>query len=104
MAARAAHAARTVVLLPFGQLLAPARRAWAAHAPDGFTPRFETTLSWAARFGFAPGPLDLCFERALDLLTARSLLERTGLGYVQADVQVQYQAIKEVAREIRTAR
>lgn len=80
MAVRGAHAARTVVLLPFGQLLAPARRAWAAHAPDGFTPRFETTLSWAARFGFAPGPLDLCFERALDLLTARSLLERAGLS------------------------
>ncbi len=80
MAARRAHAARTVVLLPFGQLLAPARRAWAAHAPDGFTPRFETTLSWAARFGFAPGPLDLSFERALDLLTARSLLEGAGLG------------------------
>jgi hypothetical protein len=80
MAARRAHAARTVLLLRFGQLLAPSRRFWAAHAPDGFTPRFETTLSWAARFGFAPGPLDLCFERALDLLTARSLLERTGLG------------------------
>lgn len=80
MAVRRAHAARTVVLLPFGQLLAPARRAWAAHAPDGFTPRFETTLSWAARYGFAPGPLDLSFDHALDLLTARTLLEQAGLG------------------------
>ena len=80
MAARQAHAARTVVLLPFGQLIAPARRAWAAHAPDGFSPRFETTLSWAARYGFSPDPLDLSFDRGLDLLTARGLLESAGLG------------------------
>ena len=80
MRASGAHAARTVVLLPFGQLMVPARRAWADHAPDGFAPRFETTLSWAARYGFAPGPLDLSFDHGLDLLTARSLLERAGLA------------------------
>lgn len=80
MSARGAHPARTVVLLPFGQLMAPARRAWATYAPDGFAPRFETTLSWAARHAFAPGPDDLSFDRAVDLLTARSLLERAGLA------------------------
>lgn len=80
MAAREAHAARTVVVLPYGQLIAPARRAWAVFMPDGFAPRFETTLSWAARHGFSPGPMDLSFDRAVDLLTARSLLESAGLG------------------------
>jgi len=80
MAEVGAHAARTVVLVPFAQLMPPARHAWARHRPDGFCPRFETTLNWAARAGFACGPDDLSFDRAQDLLTARSLLERAGLG------------------------
>lgn len=80
MAQRGAHAARTVVLVPYAQLMPLARRAWARHAPDGFTPRFETTMNWAARGGFAPGPQDLSFDRGLDLLTARGWLERAGLG------------------------
>lgn len=80
MAQRGAHAARTVVLVPYAQLMPLARRAWARHAPDGFTPRFETTMNWAARGGFAPGPEDLSFDRGLDLLTARGWLERAGLG------------------------
>ncbi len=80
IAQRGAHAARTVVLVPYAQLMPLARRAWARHAPDGFTPRFETTMNWAARGGFAPGPEDLSFDRGLDLLTARGWLERAGLG------------------------
>ena len=80
MAQRGAHAARTVVLVPYAQLMPLARRAWARHAPDGFTPRFETTMNWAARGGFAPGPNDLGFDRGLDLLTARGWLERASLG------------------------
>ncbi len=80
LASRGAHAARTVVLVPYAQLMPLARRAWAAHAPDGFTPRFETTMNWAARSGFAPGPEDLSFDRGLDLLTARHWLERAGLS------------------------
>lgn len=79
LASRKAHAARTVVLLPYAQLMPLARRAWARLAPDGYTPRFETTLNWAARGGFAPGPEDLSFDRGLDLLTARLWLERAGL-------------------------
>ena len=80
MAQRGAHPSRTVVLVPYAQLMAAARRAWAGHAPDGFSPRFETTMNWAARSGFAPGPDDLSFDRGLDLLTARMWLERAGLG------------------------
>lgn len=80
MAQRGAHAARTLVLVPYAQLMPLARRAWARCAPDGFTPRFETTMNWAARGGFAPGPDDLSFDRGLDLLTARGWLERAGLS------------------------
>ena len=35
LASRKAHAARTVVLLPYAQLMPLARRAWARLAPDG---------------------------------------------------------------------
>ncbi len=80
MARQGAHAARTVVLVPFAQLMPLARQAWARHCPDGFCPRFETTLNWASRSGFSPGPDDLSFDRAQDLLTARALVERAGLG------------------------
>lgn len=80
MAERGAHAARTVVLVPYAQLMPLARRLWARHAPDGFAPRFETTMNWASRGGFAPGPHDLSFDRGLDLLTARHWLDRAGLG------------------------
>ena len=80
MAQRGAHPARTVVLVPYAQLMPLARKLWAGHAPDGFAPRFETTMNWAARGGFAPGPLDLGFDRGLDLLTARAWLDRAGLG------------------------
>jgi ATP-dependent helicase/nuclease subunit B len=81
MAACGAHPARTVVLLPFAQLMGEAAQQWAALYPSGFAPRFETTRRWAERLGsFAPGPSDLALERGRDLLTARSLLEGAGLG------------------------
>ena len=47
----AAHPARSVVLLPFAQLMPLAERLWAAQFPDAFAPRFETTRNWAARAG-----------------------------------------------------
>ncbi|MBN8558229.1 MAG: hypothetical protein J0L74_11240, partial [Burkholderiales bacterium] len=60
----AAHPARSVVLLPFAQLLPLAARLWAQAHPDGFAPRFETTRSWAGRVGvFEPAPNDLSFDR-----------------------------------------
>jgi ATP-dependent helicase/nuclease subunit B len=77
---RGAHPARTVVLVPYAQLMPLARQSWAAEVPDGFAPRFETTLNWASRGGFAPGEEDLSFERGLDLLGARHWLDRAGLG------------------------
>jgi ATP-dependent helicase/nuclease subunit B len=80
IAQRNAHAARTVVLLPYAQLMPLARRMWAQQMPDGFAPRFETTMDWARRLGFAPGHDDLSFDMAHDILTARTWLERAGLG------------------------
>jgi ATP-dependent helicase/nuclease subunit B len=80
IAGRGAHAARTVVLLPYAQLMPLARRAWAEQVPTGFTPRFETSMNWSAAAGFAPAGDDLAFDMARDLLTARALLERAGLA------------------------
>ncbi len=77
----AAHPARSVVLLPYAQLMPLAARLWAEQFPDGFAPRFETTRNWAARVGmFSPGPNDIAFDHGRDLLTAASLLEGAGLG------------------------
>ncbi|HXD40690.1 MAG TPA: PD-(D/E)XK nuclease family protein [Ramlibacter sp.] len=80
MAERGAHAARTVVLLPFAQLMPIARRLWAEQVPSGFAPRFETTMNWSAAGGFAPAGDDVSFDMGRDLLTARDLLERAGLA------------------------
>ena len=62
IAQRAVHAARTVVLLPYVQLLPLVRRLWAEEVPNGFAPRFETTMNWAGKAAFAPGADDLAFD------------------------------------------
>ena len=79
IAQRAAHPSRTVVLVPYAQLMPVAAKLWAAQAPSGFAPRFETTMNWAAADGFAPEGDDLSFDMGRDLLTAHSLLQRAGL-------------------------
>jgi ATP-dependent helicase/nuclease subunit B len=85
LAQHQAHPARTVVLLPYAQLMPVARRIWGEEVPDGFAPRFETTLNWAGKSGFAPGNDDIAFDMGRDLLTARAWLEQAGLG-TQADL------------------
>ena len=84
IAARGAHPARTVVLLPYAQLMPLARQFWAQLAPTGFAPRFETTLNWARQMPWEPGEIDLSFDIGRDLLTARAWLEQGGLRQ-QAD-------------------
>lgn len=76
------HPTRTVILLPFVQLLPAAREfAMCTRVFAGFLPRFETVQSWTRRLGaLQPGGLDLRFDRAIDSLTARSLLEQAGLA------------------------
>lgn len=85
MAARGAHPARTVVLLPYAQLMPVARQSWTRAQPSGFAPRFETTMNWARRLPWEPGEPDLSFDIGRDLLTARDWLEQGGLR-AQADV------------------
>lgn len=81
LAARAAHPARSVLLLPYAQLIPAARQHWSRLSPVGFAPRLETTQSWTRRLGaFVPGPDDLAFDRGRDLMTAQALLARAGLG------------------------
>src|SRR3569832_1320929 len=70
--ARGAHPARTVVLMPFMQLLQPAREAWGRAVPQGFAPRFETTATWSATGAFDPGADDFTGQAARDLLVART--------------------------------
>lgn len=79
--AHGVHPAHAVVLAPYAQLLPAARGFWSQRRPDGFSPRFETTSSWAATLG-APSPagLDVTGDIARDALTAQLLLERAGLG------------------------
>lgn len=106
--ARGAHPARTVVLLPYAQLMPLARQYWSRLAPTGFAPRFETTMNWARRQPWQPGDLDLSFEIGRDLLAARGWLEQGGLR-AQADalagllVEAAWQAA-EAARAVAPAR
>jgi ATP-dependent helicase/nuclease subunit B len=80
-----AHAARTVVLLPFFQLQAVARASAYQYWAGGFLPRLETTKSWQQRIApFTPDALDLSFDAALDALRARSWLAKSGLQAKQA--------------------
>ena len=77
--ARQAHPARTLVLLPYAQLLPLANRLWARLYPDGFSPRFETTQNWvAAAGGRALDAQDISLDPAVDTLTAQALLAGSG--------------------------
>ncbi len=79
------HAARVVVLVPYAPLMRVGREMWARCGPAGFVPRFETSRTWARAVGdFAPDGDDLALDMARDLLTAQSLLARTGLAARQA--------------------
>jgi len=92
---RGVHPADAVVLVPYAQLMQPARQAWAAQAAeDGstgasvFVPRFETTMNWAGAVGgplepYTPAGADIRMDVAVDMLTAASLLQRSGLGHQQ---------------------
>jgi ATP-dependent helicase/nuclease subunit B len=75
-----AHPARTVVLLPYAHLMPLASAMWAQARPDGFAPRFETTMNWMRGLGpWSAAPDDIRLDAALDGLTAQTLLERAGL-------------------------
>ena len=78
------YAARTVVLVPYAQLMGVASAQWVAQFGSGFVPRFETTKNWARSLGgFAPEGDDLSFDMARDRMVAQGLLERAGLAAQQ---------------------
>lgn len=80
-AERAAHLASTVVLVPYAQLMAEARRQWQSLYPQGFVPRFETTRNWSRQLGMPlPEGSEFAGDMARDAVTARSLLESAGLA------------------------
>lgn len=77
----AAHPARSVVLLPYEQLIPLARRQWMQRFPGGFVPHFETTRTWGERlWSFAPGDTDVAANRARNLAVAASMLAGAGQG------------------------
>lgn len=86
MTRRQVQPSRAVLLLPYAQLIAEARRAWlrrvdCVQAQALFLPRFETTMNWSRSLGgFGPSADDVRLDAAHDMLTAASLLSRSGLG------------------------
>ncbi len=74
----------TVVLLPFGALLAPARAAFARRG--GWQPRIETTRTLAATLApaAAASPMRLSFEVPADRLVAARLLREQSIGQALA--------------------
>ena len=65
IAQRQLHAARTVVLVPYAQLMGVARGMWGRFGSAGFVPRFETTRNWArSSGGFLPTGYDIAFDMA----------------------------------------
>jgi len=95
-------AQRTVVLVPFAQLMVEARRAWARRQPTGFPPRFETTRNWAATvMPWRPGPHDLSHDTARDSLVAAALLDRVARGRLDAGLRREMVArLVEAARQL----
>ena len=88
--ARGVQPSRTVVLVPYAQLMQQARLAWInhnAHEKSFFMPRFETTMNWANTLpsaGLAQD--DIQMNCAVDSLTAASLLQRAGLSDQHSDL------------------
>lgn len=80
VAARGLPLRDVLVLLPFAQLLAPAREAFAAQG--GWQPRVETTQSLARSLGPATPAqaLQLSFDAALDALNGARLLRAQAQG------------------------
>jgi len=93
---RGAHPGRTVILLPYAQLMPVARRCWIEHidpvAGSGFLPRFETTMNWANTLALQSSApilldgLDIRLNMACDMLVAERLLVQAGLSGQRDDL------------------
>jgi len=75
---------------------------WATRFPDGFAPRFETSMNWSTSLSpFEPGPTDIRRDKAADTLTARALLKDWRGRYSAEQIEVlgalMVKAVHEVA-------
>ena len=97
-----ADAARTLVLVPYAQLMEAGRRAWAQAHPSGFPPRFESSRNWAASLQpFLPGPTDLCMDMARDSLVAAAFIDRVAQGRTDPSLRsVMVARLVEAARQL----
>ena len=101
IAALGAHPGRTVVLLPYAQLLRQAQLMWATRFPDGFAPRFETSMNWSASLApFEAGPTDIRRDKAADTLTARALLHTWRARYSAEQIDVLAALMVSAAHEV----
>jgi ATP-dependent helicase/nuclease subunit B len=83
--ARSINPARAVVLVPYAQLMAEARAAWAQYQPSGFVPQFLTTRQWAsAAQAFEPGSMDFSGDLARDTWVAQVWVQRTARAELKA--------------------
>lgn len=93
---------RTVVLVPFAQLMGAGRRAWSQSRNSGFAPRFESTRNWAhSLHPFAPTATDLSGDMARDSLVAASLIDRVAQGRADSALRsVMATRLVEAARQL----
>lgn len=100
--AQGVSASRTLVLVPYAQLMAAGRRAWALTHPNGFAPRFESSRNWATSLQpFAPTATDWSGDMARDALVAGHLLERVARGRVDPALKpVMVARLVEAARQL----
>ena len=76
MSAQGINPARTVVLVPYAQLMNEARLAWAHVQPAGFVPQFLTTRQWASSAqAFEPGTMDFSGDLARDAWVAEAWVQ-----------------------------
>ncbi len=96
------QAQRTVVLVPFAQLMNAGRRAWSRSHTSGFAPRFESTRNWAHSLQpFAPAATDLSGDMARDSLVAASLIEQVAPRHADAALRsVMVTRLVEAARQL----
>jgi ATP-dependent helicase/nuclease subunit B len=88
MEERGVEASRTVVMVPYAQLMDAGRRAWATAHPSGFAPRFESSRNWASTLQpFSPGPRELGVDMARDSLVASALIDRVAPARGDADLR-----------------
>lgn len=93
---------RTVVLLPYAQMMQQARLAWVGLHPDGLAPRWETTRNWAASLSpFFPSATDLSADMARDTLVAGAWLEQVAGTRLDRQLRpVLIARLMEMARQI----